>query len=246
MLFTRVRSFCIQQSPIRQFQTLSSHYFSLNKSKKAKRPPAESVWKYRHKFGSDWTCYDLESYNISINNVDPLQFFGLQVGEGVSFFGRGSNHHLYQELPEPAVDEELLKFTDPDAMEQVHHAQLINLLDLAMTPQEPELETAVCDFSVKLLEVMGFVGRDRVARTRMDLPLFVSNEDAHAKTDICIIDRLSQDDVLLVLREGQHGTIRARAQLIADGVAAFYLNNYHRENVRLPYLENKVNYFIIP
>jgi hypothetical protein len=114
-----------------------------------------------------------------------------------------------------------------------------------MTLQEAELETAVRDFSVKLLEVMGYVSRDRVARTRMDLPLFVSNEDAHAKTDVCIVDRLSRDDILLVLHEGRYGSIRARAQLIADGVAAFYENNYHRENVGLPHLENKASYFVI-
>ena len=28
-----------------------------------------------------------------------------------------------------------------------------------------------------------------------DPPLFVGNEDAHAKADVCIVDRLSEDDV---------------------------------------------------
>ena len=33
------------------------------------------------KLGSDWTLNDLDSYHISLNQVDPLGFFGLQVGE---------------------------------------------------------------------------------------------------------------------------------------------------------------------
>jgi hypothetical protein len=33
------------------------------------------------KSGSYWTVNDLDSYHISLNQVDPLLFFGLQVGE---------------------------------------------------------------------------------------------------------------------------------------------------------------------
>jgi hypothetical protein len=33
------------------------------------------------KSASKWTLNDLDSYNISLNEVDPLIFFGLQVGE---------------------------------------------------------------------------------------------------------------------------------------------------------------------
>ena len=33
------------------------------------------------KSGSDWTVNDLDSYHISLNQVTPLLFFGLQVGE---------------------------------------------------------------------------------------------------------------------------------------------------------------------
>ena len=29
---------------------------------------------------SQWTVKDLDSYHISVNQVDPLSFFGLQVG----------------------------------------------------------------------------------------------------------------------------------------------------------------------
>ena len=33
------------------------------------------------KSGSDWTLNDLDSYNIRLNQVGALPFFGLQVGE---------------------------------------------------------------------------------------------------------------------------------------------------------------------
>jgi hypothetical protein len=33
------------------------------------------------KSDSDWTLNDLESYHISLNQMNPLPFFGLQVGE---------------------------------------------------------------------------------------------------------------------------------------------------------------------
>lgn len=34
------------------------------------------------KSGSDWTLNDLDSYHISLDQVDTLLFFGLQVGKG--------------------------------------------------------------------------------------------------------------------------------------------------------------------
>ena len=33
------------------------------------------------KSGSKWTLTDLESYHISLNQVDPLPFFGVEVGK---------------------------------------------------------------------------------------------------------------------------------------------------------------------
>jgi hypothetical protein len=33
------------------------------------------------KSGSNWTLNDLESYHISLNQVEALPFFGLQVGD---------------------------------------------------------------------------------------------------------------------------------------------------------------------
>jgi hypothetical protein len=38
------------------------------------------------KSGSDWTRNDLDSYHITIHQVDHLLFFGLQVSRGSSAF----------------------------------------------------------------------------------------------------------------------------------------------------------------
>jgi hypothetical protein len=38
------------------------------------------------KSGSDWTLKDLDSYHISLNQVDPLLFFGLQPEVGKDVF----------------------------------------------------------------------------------------------------------------------------------------------------------------
>jgi len=104
--------------------------------------------------GNDWTLNELDSYNISINQVDTLPFFGMQ------------------ELPKPS---ELLGVLEAGAMQQDRHAELITYLDLAMIPEKGE--TAVDDFAVGLFKSLGYVRRERVTRTRVDLPLLICGEN---------------------------------------------------------------------
>ena len=96
------------------------------------------------------------------------------------------------------VDQELLNILDVDTMQQDRNAELIGLLDLPMIPDRGE--TAVGDFAVELFKVLGYVRRQRLARTRVDLPLLICGEGRHAKTDVCIVDR-SQNDILLLVQE---------------------------------------------
>jgi hypothetical protein len=100
-------------------------------------------------------------------------------------------------LPQPLVDQELLSI-DAGAMQQDRHAELITLLNLAVIPEEGE--TAVDDFAVELFKVLGYVRRERVARTRADLPSFICGEIRQAKIDVCIVNR-SQNDILLLVQE---------------------------------------------
>ncbi|KAF8336529.1 uncharacterized protein EI90DRAFT_3119778 [Cantharellus anzutake] len=147
------------------------------------------------KSGSDWTRSELDSYHITIHQVDHLLFFGLQ------------------ELPQPVIDQELLNILDADTMQQDRNAELIGLLDLAMIPDKGE--TAVDDFAVELFKVLGYVRRQRLARTRVDLPLLICGGQ-------------------------QFEPVNARAQLVAEAVAAFNENNAQRESMGLPPLVSKV------
>ena len=142
------------------------------------------------------------------------------------------------------IDQELLNILDADTMQQDRNAELIGLLDLAMIPDKGE--TAVDDFAVELFKVLGYVRRQRLARTRVDLPLLICGEERHAKTDVCIVDR-SQNDILLVQEDKrlqQLEPVNARAQLVAGAVAAFNENNAQREAMGLPPLVSKVNHFL--
>jgi hypothetical protein len=113
-----------------------------------------------------------------------------------------------------------------------------------MIPEEGE--TAVVDFTVELFKTLGYVRRERVARTRVDLPLLICGENRNAKTGVCIFDR-SQNDIPLLVQEDkrlEHGDpVNARAQLVAEAVGAFNENNAQREAVGLPPLVEKVSHF---
>ncbi|KAF5343217.1 hypothetical protein D9758_013425 [Tetrapyrgos nigripes] len=102
------------------------------------------------------------------------------------------------------------------------NAELITLLHLAMTHRSGEC--AVNDFAVQLFRTMGYVHRERVARTRKDLALQICGELRHAKTDVCIVDRNINDIILLVqedrrVEDGENPI--AEAQLVALAIAAF-------------------------
>ena len=130
-------------------------------------------------------------------------------------------------------------------MQQDRNAELIGLLDLAMIGDHGE--TAVDDFAVELFKVLGYVRRQRLARTRVDLPLLICGEERYAKTDVCIVDR-SQNDILLLVQEDkrlqQLEPISVRAQLVAEAVAAFNENNAQRKAIGLPPLVSKVSDFL--
>ncbi|KIJ10544.1 hypothetical protein PAXINDRAFT_85890, partial [Paxillus involutus ATCC 200175] len=117
---------------------------------------------------------------------------------------------------------------------QDRHAHLINLLDFA-----ERHETVVVDFAVELFEFLGYASRER---TRVDLPLFICGEIRHVKTDVCIVDLSQNDTLLLVQKDKKLKPLNARAQLVAEAVAAFNENNAHREAAGLPPMAEKVSH----
>jgi hypothetical protein len=176
------------------------------------------------KSGSDWTRGDLDAFNISVCVEDTATFFGIP------------------ELPQPCVDPEILNIESADNMIVDKNAELINLLDIAMVPTGPE-ESAVDDFAVELFKTLGYVRRNRVARTRKDIPLLICGEQRRAKADVCIIDRLENGILLLVQEDkrfGEEKIFDAEAQLIAEAIAAFSLNNSLRKDISLPEHVSKV------
>ena len=91
----------------------------------------------------------------------------------------------------------------------------------------PAEESAVDDFAVYLLTLLGYVPRSRMTRTRSDIPLIICGEQCHAKTDVCIVDA---DDILLLVQEDKRHKERKdpEAQLVAEALAAFQTNNTRR------------------
>ena len=66
-------------------------------------------------------------------------------------------------------------------MEDDTSYKLLRYMDLAMDPVPAE-EFAVDDFAVRLLTMLGYVPRSRMARTRMDIPLTIYGEQRQTRT----------------------------------------------------------------
>ncbi|KAK7695589.1 hypothetical protein QCA50_000225 [Cerrena zonata] len=164
------------------------------------------------KSGSDWTQTDLDAYHIEFFPEEPGVFFGINLA-----------------FTPPLVDKELLATVDAQAMQKDRNVELINLLDLAMSPHGSK--GAVSDFVVELFKVLGYVRRDRLACTRKNLALLICGELRQVETDVCLVDR-SQNNILLLVKEDKRSEDRrpvdTRAQLVAEAVAAFAENNKNR------------------
>jgi len=160
------------------------------------------------KSSSDWNEYDLDAYNIKIQPEDRATFFG------------------DPNLPLPVIDEEILTTLKAENMLSDQNAGLIHLLDLAMLPV-PAGESVVDDFTVELLKQLSYVKRNRIAHTRKEIPYLICGEWRHAKPDICLLDPL-KNDILLLVQEDKHlrpDPCDPRSQLIAEAIAAFDYNN---------------------
>ncbi|TEB23377.1 hypothetical protein FA13DRAFT_1420359 [Coprinellus micaceus] len=172
--------------------------------------------------GSDWTANELASYNIAVVHQDGATFFETP------------------NLPQPAVNPNVLTTLDYNNSPDDDTYSLIRNLDLAMVPATSE-ESAVGDFAVVLLRALGYEPRGRTLRTRKDLPFIICGESRHAKADVCLID---EQDIVLLVQEGKRQTSPGEdpePQLIAAAVAAFTLNIRNRvENLGIPPLPSKL------
>ena len=90
------------------------------------------------KTGSDWSEIELHAYNIIVELQDATTFFGVDP------------------LPQPAVADEPLNIDAADNMADDANYKLLRYMDLAMNPV-PTQESAVEDFAVHLLMLLGYV-----------------------------------------------------------------------------------------
>ncbi|KAH9036540.1 hypothetical protein EDB85DRAFT_1862127 [Lactarius pseudohatsudake] len=159
------------------------------------------------KSSKDWIEYDLDAFNIQIQLEDKTTFFG-----DPNF-----------QLPLPVIDEEILTTLKGKDMLSDCNAELIHLLDRAK--RNVGVGSAVDDFTVELLKRLGYVKRNRVAHTHMDVSLHICGETKHAKTLICLVDHLTNDICLLIEEDKLHSPLETLPQLIAEAIAAFDFNN---------------------
>jgi hypothetical protein len=174
------------------------------------------------KSGGDWTHNETDSYNIHLSFQDATTFFGVA------------------QLPAPMIDNEILSVEDANATVSDANYDLLSLLDIAMDASNPQ-ESAVDDFAVSLFRALGYIRRPRVARTRQELRFLICGENKYAKPAVSILDR-SRDDIILLVQEDKRfgGPADAYAQLIAEAIAAYQINQSTRTVSGLPRLQSMV------
>ena len=173
------------------------------------------------KSGSDWSRNELLAYNITISSVTPNQFFHHGADPSLD--------HL-----DPAILNASPGSDDPSLSEVV--AEYLGYLDLATTATQ---ESAIDDFAVHTLRLLGFNERNTLVRTRYVIPLTICGDaNRAAQTDVCLLHRPTL--VLLVLVEDKTLSNRtdAEAQVVAEAIAAFQFNNMKRGDSGLPLLDS--------
>jgi hypothetical protein len=138
--------------------------------------------KHNPKSGNDWTVNDLAAYNITIVQQNAATFFGQAA------------------LPPPPHHPDLLNNLTADEMTDEASYRVVQYIDLAMD-QIPDEESAVNDFVMQLLGVMGYASRalGRALRSRKAICLLICGEWKHATTDVCLMD--GDGHLLLLLQE---------------------------------------------
>ena len=147
-------------------------------------------------------------------------------------------------LPVPEVDEEILTTLEAKDMSSTPNATLVHLLDRAMVPASDEEESAVRDFAFQLFDLLGYSGGNIITRTRKSIPHLICGEWRVTITDVCLIDSLQDDDIILFVHEDKRfrseGLPDPRPQLIGEAIAAFQYDNNRRLEAGEPAVESKV------
>jgi len=173
------------------------------------------------KVGQCWSRSELIAYNITIDNATPGEFFHHGADPSLD--------HL-----DPAILNSLPGSDDSSLPEDV--AEYLAYLDLATNATQ---ESAVDDFALHTLRLLGFNERKTLFRTRFIIPLTICGDpNRTAETDVCLLHYPSF--VLLVLVEDKtlYNKGDPEAQVVAEAIAAFQYNNTKRGNKGLPLLDS--------
>ncbi|KAH9174274.1 hypothetical protein EDB89DRAFT_1849273, partial [Lactarius sanguifluus] len=104
------------------------------------------------------------------------------------------------------------------------NAILINYLHWAMNPLAKE--STVSDFTIALLQELGYKTNVRLICSRVVLPYWICGIESHTNTNIGVFD-CAQNDFLHLIQENKclEGNLDPHAQLIAEAIATFGYNN---------------------
>lgn len=180
-------------------------------------PRGQSVWIQNNcpKSGGIWTYGDLDRFRIRIDYIDADTFFA-----------------PISAPPTRLIPSDLL--TCLDAEDAISGDDtFFRYLDTAMSPP-PGDESAVNDFIVNLLRILGFARKGAMIRTKKKFPFRTCGEIRYAQADVCIIDGT---DPLLLIQE-DHSRVDPLTDpippLIAAAIAAFDVAASHRAKYQLP------------
>jgi hypothetical protein len=112
-----------------------------------------------------------------------------------------------------------------------------------MIPAPDREKSAVRDFAFQLFDILGYMGGDIITRARRSIPYLICGEWKVTMTDVCLIDCLKDDDIILVVQEDKRSHSEdvpdPRPQLIGEAIAAFHYNNNRRLAAGKPAVESK-------
>ena len=113
----------------------------------------------------------------------------------------GSNellaYNINIQLQNAAIENEILTKFTADDMTSDSNYKFVRYMDLAMNPAG---ESALDNFAVWLLTLLGYAPRTSMTRTSVDIPLNICGEQHYAKTNVCVVDG---DDILLFVQENR-------------------------------------------
>jgi hypothetical protein len=166
--------------------------------------------------GNNWAKEEMFVFKITLESQDSATFFGVDP------------------LPDPVnIPAAILTDLLPNEGTQDRETyRFLRLMEQAM--RSAPTESAVIDFAQAVLQLMHYDDPGFIVRSHVDLPFPMCGGKYYAQTDLCVVDK---HEVLLVFKED---AAYSEAQLVADAIAAFYLNNRLRGENHLPILKSRI------